>query len=326
MIRSLHIAADGKQAINVPVEDLRKALQTPDCLLWISLERPTEEEARAILVDLFQFHPLAIEDCLNTGYQSPKVDDFGKYIFLIFHALRPADDVAKLETMELNLFLGSNFLVSVHLDDKFPAVDALWTQLARDQRLTQNGSDFLCHSLLDFVVDEYMPLLDQMDDEIDLLEDQVLARPNTRMLERILDLKHKLIYLRRIISPQREVLNRLSRDQFPMIDEMSRIYFRDIYDHMVRYQELIETLRDVTGGAMDIYLNSTSLRLNEVMKALAVVSTIFLPLSFVAGMYGMNFQYMIPNWEWKYGFAVFVIICLAIVFGMLYFFKRRGWF
>ena len=326
MIRSLHIAADGKQSVNVPVKELHKALQNPDCLLWISLERPTEEEARAILVDMFHFHPLAVEDCLNTGYQSPKVDDFGSYIFLIFHALRPTGDTANLETMELNLFLGSNFLVSVHLEEKFQAVDTLWTQLARDERLTQNGSDFLCHRLLDFVVDEYMPVLDQMDDEIDRLEDQVLERPNNQLLGRILDLKHTLIYLRRIISPQREVLNRLSHDQFPMIDEVSRIYFRDLYDHMVRYQELIETLRDITGGAMDIYLNSTSLRLNEIMKALAVVSTIFLPLSFVAGMYGMNFQHMIPSYDWEYGFAIFSIICLAIVFGMLYFFKRRGWF
>ena len=326
MIRSLHIAADGKQAVNVQAEDLQKALQNPNCLVWVSLEHPTEEEAHAILVDLFHFHPLAIEDCLNTGYQTPKVDDFGSYIFLIFHAIRASKDISKVETMELNLFLGQNYLVSVHLEEKFPAVDALWERLARDERLTQNGSDFLCHSLLDFVADEYLPVLDSLDDEIEYLEDQVLAKPNSRLLERILNLKHTLIYLRRIMSPQREALNRLSRDQFPMIDQVSRIYFRDIYDHMVRYQELIETLRDVTGGAMDIYLNSTSLRLNEIMKALAVVSTIFLPLSFVAGMFGMNFQFMIPNWESEYGFAVFWVICLAIVFGMLYFFKRRGWF
>jgi magnesium transporter len=128
------------------------------------------------------------------------------------------------------------------------------------------------------------------------------------------------------MSPQREAMNRLSRDEFPMIDEMSRIYFRDIYDHLVRFQDLVENLRDITSGSMDIYLNSTSLRMNEVMKALTIVSTIFLPLSFVAGMYGMNFRYMIPDWDWRYGYLVFWLICIAIVVGMLAFFKRRGWF
>jgi magnesium transporter len=171
-----------------------------------------------------------------------------------------------------------------------------------------------------------MPILDKMDDEIEILEDQVLEKPTTKTMGRILELKHSLMYLRRVLSPQREAMNRLSRDDFPMIDQTSRIYFRDIYDHLVRFQDLADSLRDIVSGAMDIYLNSTSLRLNEVMKALTIVSTIFLPLSFVAGMYGMNFQYMIPNYSWKYGFAFFWVICLGIAFGMLAFFKKRGWF
>jgi magnesium transporter len=183
----------------------------------------------------------------------------------------------------------------------------------------------LSYGVLDAIVDDYMPLLDQMDDELELLEDQVLEKPSPVLLQRLLDIKHALIYLRRVISPQREVINRLSRDEFPMLDSHSRIYFRDVYDQMVRYQDLIESLRDIVGGAMDIYLNSTSLRLNEVMKALTIVSTIFLPLSFVAGIYGMNFEFM-PELHSQFGYPLVWTVFILIVVGMLYFFKRRGWF
>jgi magnesium transporter len=227
--------------------------------------------------------------------------------------------------MELNIFLGENFMVTLHLDEAMPPVDQLWNQLEKDERLTHNGTDILCHRLLDYLVDDYMPVLDDLDDEIEWLEDQVLARPNPQLLSRILALKHTLIALRRIMSPQREVLNRLSRDEFAMIDNHARIYFRDVYDHMVRFQDLIETLRDIVTGAMDIYLNSTSLRMNEIMKALTIVSTIFLPLSFVAGVYGMNFEHM-PELNWIWGYPMVWGIFLLIAAGMLIFFKRRGWF
>jgi magnesium transporter len=326
MLRTVLIDRHNKKKTDLTHEQMQKAIQDPDCMLWVSLEHPTPEEAQSILVDLFDFHPLAVEDCLNTGYQTPKVDDFGSYIFIIAHAIRPNGTLATIETMELNFFLGENYLVTVHLDEKMPPVSHMWEQIERDERLTQNGADFLCHSLLDFLVDDYMPMLDQLDDEIEWLEDQALQRPQTQMLQRILGLKHTLMYLRRIISPQREVLNRLSRDEFPMIDNVSRIYFRDVYDHLVRFQEMTETLRDIVTGALDIYLNSTSLRLNEVMRALTVVSTIFLPLAFVAGVFGMNFNHMFPSWDSPYAYPIFWAICLAVVVGMLVFFKRRGWF
>jgi magnesium transporter len=179
--------------------------------------------------------------------------------------------------------------------------------------------------VLDKLVDDYLPILDKLDDEIEWLEDQVLEKPQPKTLQRILDLKNALMYLRRIMSPQRELMNRLSRDQFPMIDRHSQLYFRDLYDHLVRYHDLVESLRDIVSGTMEIYLNSTSLRLNEVMKALTVVSTIFLPLSFVAGVYGMNFDFM-PELYWKWGYPMVWGLFVAIVVGMLAYFKRQGWF
>jgi magnesium transporter len=326
MIHTLLINQKGEMHANLTPEEVRKAVGDPEALIWISLEQPTSHEIDAVLRNGFHFHPLAIDDCLNSGYQTPKVDDFGSYIFIIAHAILFSTDIANIETHELNLFLGSNYLVTVYLNDAMPPVQNLWQALNKDERLTQNGSDFLCHRLLDFLVDDYLPVLDQLDEQIELIEDKVLTSPSTILLGKILDLKHTLMSLRRIISPQREVMNRLSRDGFHMIDEQSKIYFRDLYDHLVRFQDLVESLRDIVSGSMDIYLNSTSLRLNEVMKALTIVSTIFLPLSFVAGMFGMNFSYMIPDWDSPYGYLIFWIICLSIAIGMLVFFKKRRWF
>jgi magnesium transporter len=320
------IDQNGNKHTPLSQEEIREALNHPDNMVWVSLENPTQEEARGFLHDLFQFHALAIEDCMNEGYQTPKVDDFGRYIFIIEHAIQCDEDFTKVDTIELNCFLGSNYLVTSYNNEDMPPIKALWDKLEKDERLTQNGADFLCYSLMDLMVDDYLPVLDKLDDEIEQLEDQLLERPHAKTLDRILNLKHTLVSLRRIMSPQREVMNRLSRDQFPMIDQRSRIYFRDIYDHMVRFQDLVESLRDIVAGAMDIYLNSTSLRLNEVMKALTIVSTIFLPLSFVAGMYGMNFTQMLPHWDWPYGYLLFLAICITIVIGMLAFFKKRGWF
>jgi magnesium transporter len=310
---------------NVSTAEMKKALNRPEAMLWVSLENPDDAEM-AILSDIFHFHPLAIEDCMSSGYQPPKVDDFGKYIFLIVHAIHPDHDIRELETHELNIFLGENFLVTVYKGDTLQPIDTVFHKIDRDYLLTQNGSDFLCHAVLDALVDEYMPIIDHMDDEIEWLEDQVLEKPTPDTMGRIITLKHSIMSLRRIISPMREVINRLSRDEFPMIDGQSRIYFRDIYDHLVRIQDLSDTIRDIVSGTMDIYLNSTSLKLNEVMKALTIVSTIFLPLSFLAGVYGMNFMTNYPGYNSPYSIFIFWGMCITVAAVMLYLFKRRGWF
>lgn len=325
MIRSVLFPDHAKLRYNLSEDEIRKYLDDPDALLWVSLENPDDAEF-SILTNIFHFHPLTIEDCMSSGYQPPKVDDFGEYIFLIVHSAHSADEIGGLETDEINLYLGKNYLVTVFQREKSMPVETVMNRIKKDERLAQNGSDFLCHAVLDAMVDEYMPFIDNMEDEIDLLEDRVLSKPNPETMERIINLKHSIMTLRRIISPMREVMNRLSRDEFAMIDLQSRIYFRDIYDHLVRIQDLSDTIRDIVSGTMDIYLNSTSLRLNEVMKALTIVSTIFLPLSFLAGVYGMNFLYQLPEYDWKFGIAFFWVICIAVAGGMLLFFKKRGWF
>ncbi|NJN95135.1 MAG: magnesium/cobalt transporter CorA [Anaerolineales bacterium] len=325
MIRSIFCPKNAPRQLNLSQDQMAQALQDPEGLLWVSLEETNEAEVNAILGDVFHFHPLTIEDCLSDGYQAPKVDIFNDYLFIIVHALLADFPLDQLDTMELNFFLGPNYLVTSYTCRQMSPIKAVWNRLERDARLLENGADFLCYTILDQLMDEYLPLLDSMDEEIDHLEDQVvLAKPERGLLQRILALKHSILTLRRIIAPQREVMNRLSRDDLPQIQDAHRIYYRDIYDHLVRIHDLSESIRDVATGTLDTYLSAASNRLNEVMKALTIVSTIFLPLSFVAGVYGMNFEFF-PEIRWEYGYLYVWGVFMAIVAGMLWFFRRRGW-
>jgi magnesium transporter len=325
MIRSAYFEPNQPVQFLNSIEEIKPKMGSKTGYLWVSLESATEDEVNLILRDTFNFHPLSIEDCLSNGYQVAKVDDFISYLFIIAHAIKPAEDLHELETLELNLFLGENFLVTCSTETSMSPVERVWERVHKDFRLSNFGSDFLCHAILDALVDEYMPLIDQMDSEVEILEDSVLEKPAPETLERLLTLKHSIMELRRVISPQREMINRLTRDEYALIDPQSRFYFRDIYDHLVRIQDLSDTIRDIVSGAMDIYLNSTSLRLNEVMKALTIVSTIFLPLSFIAGVFGMNFV-KIPTATHPLGFYICCASMVVIGVAMLIYFRWRKWF
>ncbi|PKN99851.1 MAG: magnesium and cobalt transport protein CorA [Chloroflexi bacterium HGW-Chloroflexi-4] len=325
MIRSAYFEPNNPVQFLDTIEAFKPKMNSKTGFLWVSLESASEDEINLILRDMFNFHPLTIEDCLSLGYQVAKVDDFINYLFIIAHAIKPAADLHELETLELNLFIGNNFLVTCTTEDHMSPIEKVWERVHKDFRLSNFGTDFLCHAILDALVDEYMPLIDQMDTEVEILEDSVLEKPSPATLERLLMLKHSIMELRRVISPQREMINRLTRDEYSLIDPQSRFYFRDIYDHLVRIQDLSDTIRDIVSGAMDIYLNSTSLRLNEVMKALTIVSTIFLPLSFIAGVFGMNFIH-IPAATHPLGFYICCAAMVVIGIAMLIYFRWRKWF
>lgn len=325
MIRTLYIPKSGTLQWDISPEALTSAVADSDGLVWVSLEQPTAEETRVILTDLFQFHPLAVEDTESTGFQTPKVDDYGTYLFIVVIALSADHDRGLLNSVEFDIFLGQNYVVTSYYAPQLDAVEKLRRRLQHDERLQTNGADFLCHALIDIIVDDYSPPLEELEYELEALEDRILEKPQPETLEKLLRLKHAIISVRRVIAPQREVINRLTREEFSMIDRQSQIYFRDIYDHLVRVYDWIDILRDMATNALEAYLNSTSLRLNEVMKALTIVSTIFLPLAFVAGIYGMNFRFM-PELSWKYGYPMVWIIFLLIAGGMLYYFRKRKWF
>jgi len=325
MYKLVYYSPDNQIQYDISLSEITQILQSKTGLLWLVLHDANEEELNNILRDIFHFHPLTIEDCLSEGYQTPKLDVFDDYIFMVMHALILDGHFEELLTGELDIFLGLNFVVCTTRNSELPPVSKVWERLLKDERLLSHGADFLFHAILDTLVDDYLPILDKMDDEIDWLEDKVLEKPSPETLQRIISLKHATLTLRRITSPQREIMNKLSRDSMEFITKKYQIYFRDIYDHLVRIQDLAETIRDIVSGTLDIYLSSTSNRLNEVMKALTIVSTIFLPLSFVAGVYGMNFKYF-PEINWVNGY-LYVWILFFTIFGiMIWYFKKRNWF
>jgi magnesium transporter len=218
MIRSIFFLDGHTSQTDLSPDEITGALLSGKGLLWVNLDRPDEAEIDTMLRGVFHFHPLAIEDCTNQGYQAPKIDDFGAYLFLIVQALQKGDEI---ETTELNCFIGKNYLVTSHQAAEMGPTTAVWKQIERDERMHAHGPDFLLHAILDALVDEYMPVLDQIDEEIETLEDRVLESPRQDILARILEMKHRMISLRRAINPQREVMNRLSRDDFALIDRKS---------------------------------------------------------------------------------------------------------
>lgn len=325
MIHTLYFPTNRSLQWDLAENQLKDALADDKGLLWVSLENPSTGEFQSILADLFHFHPLAIEDCQSTGFQTPKVDDYGEYLFIVVLGLSFDQTKSELVTEEFDLFLGKNYVVTNFNTARMPAVEKLKQRLKRDERLLTNGADSLCHALIDIIVDDYSEPLEILESELEVLEDSVLSKPQAETLEKILHLKHSIMAVRRVVAPQREIINHLSRDEYPLIDLQSRLYFRDIYDHLVRVYDWVDILRDMATNALEVYLNATSLRLNEVMKALTIVSTIFLPLAFVAGVYGMNFHFM-PEITWKWGYPMAWVIFLTITIGMLAFFRKRRWF
>jgi magnesium transporter len=306
--------------------DVPTALQKPDGLLWVDFEATQPVQDEQLLRENFDFHPLAIDDALQESHV-PKVDDWGEYLYIVLHAVRYVDKSGEIETSELDVFLGHNYMVTHH-DGSIPAVEKVWSILHRDSRYMENGADHLLYRLADELVAGYMPVVESLDDAIDRAEDELFDRPSNRTLEQIFQLKRSILHLRRIIAPQREVFNRLARDDNQVIDARDRVYFRDIYDHMVRLHDITESIRDLVGGTLDTYLSVINNRMNDIMKTLTLITTLFMPLSFVAGFFGMNFFEPVSGlYEWTNRPAFLIMMAIMIMTPVLMYFwmRRRGW-
>jgi len=289
--------------------------------VWVDLEAPTEEETQ-ILSSVFNFHPLAIEDCIGESHL-PKLDDFGDYLFLVLHGARRGDVPGSFKTVELNFFLGKRYLVSYH-QPLSRSVNRTKERCLKNSLAMSRGMDFLLYEILDGTVDNYFPILDDFDELINELEHEAVRNPGKDILNRILSLKRDGMYLRRVTSPQREILNRLSRDPFAVISKRTAIYFRDVYDHLVRISDLADSYKDLTTGLLEAYLSVVSNRLNEIMKVLTVFTAIMMPLTVITGIYGMNFKY-IPELDWAYGYHAVIGVMAAIVIVMLGIFRWKKW-
>lgn len=285
---------------------------------WIDLCEPTELEYTAVLKDYFHFHPLAIEDCLEY-VQRPKVDFYEGYHFLVLHSISRKD----LEPLEVDLFVGETFLVSFHLHaDK--AVERSWEKLSEKAHV-KNSPLHVAHMIIDQLVDNYFSPVYYLEDRLNDIDDNLTRESSGLVLEEVFDIRAELSKMRRTIVPMRDLLYRiLNSERFHGVSD-HEIYFKDIYDHLLKLSEMIETSRELTADIRDSYFSLNSDYMNSIMKTLTIFSTIFMPLTFIVGVYGMNFKYM-PELTWHYGYYACLFLMGIIFAVMILWFKRKGWF
>jgi magnesium transporter len=327
MLRSIYYSKENLAAINIKPEAYRQALEDKEGLLWVDFEGSPPEEDEPILLEIFRFHPLAVDDALRETHV-PKVDDWGDYLYIVLQSMTLGESVAShIQSMELDVFLGENFLVTHH-DQQLEPIENLWTTVQRDERHLCNGPDHLLYRLVDELATGYMKLVERLDEAIDALEDEIFNHSEPTILEQIFALKRASLQFQRMIAPEREVLNKLARDDYRMIDGQARVYYRDVYDHMVRLHDLSANLRDLASGALDTYLSVINNRTNDIMKTLTIITAFFMPLSFVTGFFGMNFFVADPPFTQWVSLPVFVLMLslMVIVPAAMYFWMRRkGW-
>jgi magnesium transporter len=288
---------------------------------WLDIEAPDGADYE-LLEQTFKFHPLTIEDIRHQN-QRPKVDEYNDYNFtVIFVAVWEAGDVAMREQ---HLFVGEHYLITVHQEPS-PQLRELQDRIRKSPELTKGKPAFLTYLAIDALVDASFPVLDKLDDEVDELEDEITEKATEEQLSRIYHLKHTVTELRRFLGAQRDVFQALITHGIHLQQQDMTLYYRDVFDHIVRQYETVDSLRDLLTGAMDVYLSTVSNRLNQTTKALTVIASLFLPLSFLTGFYGMNFTYLVNVLESPYAaFAVGLTTMAIAIFIQLWLFRRRGW-
>jgi len=290
---------------------------------WINVDGLHDVSITEQLANHFHLHPLVAEDILNAT-QRPKMEDLDDYLFIVLRGIEFDETDGDLRSEQVSLILGRHFVISfqeraTHL---FESVKER-IRIGRG-RLRKSGPDFLAYSLLDAIVDNYFVILERHGEQIELLEEELVNHPEPETLQTIHKLKIHMIFMRKSVWPLREVINRLLDEEAHFIHPSTIPFLRDVYDHTIHAIDILETSRDIVSGMLDIYLSSVSYRINEIMKVLTVIATFFMPLTFLAGWYGMNFKTM-PEYDWPYGYAMVICMAISIVIGMLVYFRRKHW-
>lgn len=304
------------------VQDLRP-YKSSDTVSWVIIEGLTDIEMFRELGELFDIHPLVLEDIVNT-HQRPKLDEYEDYLYLVLKRFDVAEDNFRVKQEQVSLLLFDNMLLTFkeRVDDLFAPV---MTRLQAEKgRLRTQSTDYLAYVVLDTIVDGYFALQDSLDLFTDDIEEQLFEQPGPELLTRIQQVKREMIFVRKSLSPLREMLAALERCDSPLLSEKTHIYLRDVYDHTIRVVESVDSYRDLITGMLEIYLSSVSNRLNEIMKVLTVFSTIFIPLTFLTGIYGMNFQDM-PELKWPWSYPILWGIFVSIPVTLLIYFRKRKW-
>ena len=290
---------------------------------WINIDGLHEIDVIEKTGEHFNIHPLVLEDILNTG-QRPKAEEFENVIFVVLKMLDYDKATKKIRSEQFSLVLGSNFLIT------FQEIPGDVFSVVRERirtpktRIRKSGCDYLAYALIDAIVDHYFIILEALGDKIEDLEAELLDIPSRETMEIIHGLKQEMIYMRKHIWPIREIINSLVKSESSLIQEQMHIYFRDVYDHTIQVIDTIESYRDILGGMLDIYLSSISNKMNEVMKVLTIIATIFIPVTFIAGVYGMNFKYM-PELEWRWGYFMVWGLIVVLAGIMIGYFKKKQW-
>ena len=305
------------------VDQLPELLKDEKAVIWVDMAEPNTEDEN-VLLNVFHFHPLTVEDCRENRHY-PKIEEFAGYLYFIVHGVRADTSSDRFNTIELDGFLGPNYVITYH-HDEFRSINAVKQLIRTSPIACKRGAAYLLHQILDRIVDYYSPVLDDFDNRIDELEARIFEgkSSNSEMLSEIMNIKRSVLRLRRISVKQLDILLRVSRGEFDLISQALLPFYRDIYDHLVRVTDLAESYRDLIAGLLDAHLSVVSNRLNEVMKVLTIFSAIMLPLTFIVGVYGMNFDNM-PELRSRYGYFVVLGVMAAVASGMLLFFWNRGW-
>jgi magnesium transporter len=295
----------------------------PGEVTWINVSGISKVTDLEKVGECFKIHPLVLEDILEVG-QRPKVEDYDNYLYIVLNSILPVPEGEKLMAEEISLVLGPHYLLSFFAGDGDLYAPIRERLLQAKGRIRKKGADYLAYSLIDLVVDNYFVELEKFGDQMESLEDEVVANPSPQTLRDVHQFKNDMIMLRKSLWPLREVIARLERRESPLISESLGNYFRDVYDHTIIAIDTVETYRDILSGMLDIYLSSMSNRLNSIMKVLTIIATIFMPLTFITSLYGMNFKHM-PELQWEYGYFMVLGMVVVVAISMLEYFRRKRW-
>jgi magnesium transporter len=303
-------------------DDLEMAQKT-DSLTWINVCGLHDTDLIGEYGRIFNLHPLLVEDILNTD-QRPRLETYDDFIYIVLKMLHWHEETTSVEIEQVSLIIGKTFILTFE-EDEDDIFDSLRQRLKNEKsRLRHYGSDYLGYAILDSIVDNYFIILEKIGDRLELLETEVITDPSPDTLDTIQDLKRELLYIRKIVWPLREAIGRLSRGDIPFFENNTLIYIRDVYEHVIQIIDSVETFRGIVSGMLDIYLSSLSNKMNEVMKVLTVIATIFIPITFLTSLYGMNFHFM-PELDWPFAYPLLWLIILLTSGGLLLYFKRRDW-
>ena len=292
-------------------------------ITWINVEGIHRTDIIQKLGDCYGFHPLVIEDILNTD-QRPKIEDYKDYIYIVLKMLSN-NKSPEIIVEQVSLILGPNFVISFQEGMAGDVFNPVRERIRNGKgRIRSMGADYLAYSLVDSIVDNYFIILEKLGERIEDLEEELLINPSKETLHKIHQLKREMIFLRKAVWPLREVISAMERGDSALTKEYIRVYFRDVYDHTIQIIDVIETYRDMLAGMLDIYLSSISNKMNEIMKFLTIIGTIFIPLTFIVGVYGMNFEFM-PELRWHWGYFSILFFMLVVSVFMLLYFKRKKW-